>query len=212
MSCPIKACQNICNIGRYWLFLVFLVLSIGISVFNLNHMLFLKINAMHVILPDTAWEVINYIAYPRHFILTVILLLATVLLKRDKLFRVILLLAVYYIGFFALKKFFGEARPFILLPEGSFHWLNQLEKVSGREYMSFPSGHAGLAAVFAFGLSGLFFPKNRFFQLVLFVFLIFVCLARVCTGWHWPLDVIVSGLIGYVLVKICFCGCPKSKK
>ena len=29
-----------------------------------------------------------------------------------------------------------------------------------------------------------------------------VGVARICTGWHWPVDVITSGLISYVLVKI----------
>jgi membrane-associated phospholipid phosphatase len=34
--------------------------------------------------------------------------------------------------------------------------------------------------------------------------LILTAFARICTGWHWPLDVIASGLIGYLLVKVCF--------
>jgi membrane-associated phospholipid phosphatase len=33
---------------------------------------------------------------------------------------------------------------------------------------------------------------------------VLTALARICTGWHWPLDVIASGVIGYILVKIVF--------
>ncbi|MFN8769625.1 MAG: phosphatase PAP2 family protein [Neisseriaceae bacterium] len=205
MGCPVRSCQNKFSIRNYWLFIFFTLLAIGIYAFNFNQKLFLIINSIHGILPDNIWLAINYIAAPRHFILAVILVLLALLFRRNQLARLLILIALYYILFFGLKRLIGEARPFIVLPAESFHWLNQVESPIGREYMSFPSGHSGLIAIFVFSLISLFSIDNKLVQFVLLLFLILVCMARVCTGWHWPLDVILSALIGYLLVKICFC-------
>ena len=49
-----------------------------------------------------------------------------------------------------------------------------------------------------------FFSNNKIGQFLMLLLVILTGLARICTGWHWPLDVIASGLIAYLLVKICF--------
>ena len=45
---------------------------------------------------------------------------------------------------------------------------------------------------------------HKFIRFISFVLLALVAIARVATGWHWPIDVIASGLIGYILVQIVF--------
>lgn len=199
-------------LARYWLFGIFALAALIIGVFHLNQPLFYDINSIHSMFSDSIWIVINSISNAKFFILPLILLLVIFLFRRDKLIKVAVLIGVYYVGFLVIKKIIGEARPFTVLPLASFHWLIYGESHLGAEYMSFPSGHVGMASVFVFTLITLFFEKNILLQLILFIFLILVAVARICSGWHWPLDVICSGLLGYLLVKLFFCGCNKNCK
>lgn len=210
MNCPMKSCFNSSCITKTIIFGIFLALALIIWGFHLNKSLFFTINSLYPLLSSKVWTGINFIAYSKHFILPGLLLLLTVLFKRDKLIRVIILIVAYYVVFYCLKKFFGEARPFVVLAQGSFNWLNSSEPFVGREFMSFPSGHTGLAAIFVFALNRLFFANRKVMQFILFLFLVLVSITRIVTGWHWPLDVIASGLIAYLLVQICFYGCNKS--
>ncbi|MBY0379226.1 MAG: hypothetical protein K2P99_02360, partial [Burkholderiales bacterium] len=116
----------------YWLFGLFLLLAIVIGEFQLNQKLFFVINGFHGILPDQIWLGINYICDAKHFILSASLLIATLLFGRKNTIRVLILIIVYYAVFSSLKKIFGEARPFVVLPQGSFYWLNQAEQSVGR--------------------------------------------------------------------------------
>ena len=197
MRCPISK-QEIS-----WVFFVFLILAVVIWINGSNHNLFLQINSQHSLLPDAVWEVFNFISYSKYFILPILLLVITFFKRRDKLVNIVLLIIAYYVVFALLKKLVGEARPFIVLAPDSFFWLNHYEDAAKSAYKSFPSGHTGNMAVFAFALSSMFFANKRILQFLVLLLVIITGLARICTGWHWPLDVLASGLIGYVLVKIC---------
>lgn len=185
------------------IFALFLVLGVGIFVTQSNQTLFLKINSMHNILPVHIWEFINFVSYRKYFILQILLLLITLLFKKEKLANVILLIIAYFVVFAALKLAFGEARPYVILDTNTFYWLNMYEDAAKNAYQSFPSGHAGNMAVFGFAISSMFFDKSKFLQFLMLLLVMVVGISRICTGWHWPLDVIASGLIGYLLVKIC---------
>lgn len=201
MSCPVKYCQTkICCNGS-WLFGLFLIVALVIFVFDLNQSLFYTINSWHVLLPVGVWGTINNISDSKHFILPILLLMATFIWQRNKLFRVIILIVAYYLLFMVLKSIVHEARPYVVLPLSSFYWLNQFEDGIKIAYKSFPSGHSGNAAIFVFALST--FTARKWLKVLLFLFLVLVCVTRICTGWHWPLDVVASGLIGYLLVKLC---------
>ena len=113
------------------------------------------------------------------------------------------MIITYFVVFAALKIGFGEARPYITLDINTFYWLNMYEDAVKSAYQSFPSGHVGNMAVFAFALSSMFFKDSRFLQFLMLLLVIITGITRICTGWHWPLDVIASGLIGFLLVKIC---------
>lgn len=206
MQCPMNSCKSRSKcLSRQWLFIIFLIIAIVIGVFHLNNPLFFAINNQHGLLPDNVWLVVNYIAYTKHFILMPLLLLIILLFKRDYFFRVLCLVFAFYVVFWGLKHLIGEARPYMVIPMGSLFWLNKYEEAVKSAYFSFPSGHTGQTAIFVFALMKLFFQKNPFIKFVLFLILLFVGVARICTGWHWPLDVITSGLIAYILVQIFLC-------
>lgn len=187
----------------YIIFSLFLLAAILIWGLKLNQVIFYKINQLHTLLPDYIWQAANIIAYTKFAILPIILLLLTFFFRRSKLLNVILAIVLFFVIFWGFKKIFGEARPIVVLPHDSFFWLKFIKETSlSNNYMSFPSGHTGNMAVFVFSLMGLFFPRSKLARLVLFLLLIFVGVARICTGWHWPLDVIISGMVGYLIVKI----------
>ena len=183
----------------------FLFLALGVSIYytQSNQILFLIINSKHNILPVQIWEFINFVSYRKYLILQILLLLITFLFKKEKLANVVLLIITYFVVFAALKIGFGEARPYITLDINTFYWLNMYEDAVKSAYQSFPSGHVGNMAVFAFALSSMFFKDSRFLQFLMLLLVIITGITRICTGWHWPLDVIASGLIGFLLVKIC---------
>lgn len=189
---------------NWGVFAGFLVLALGIWLSGSNQALFLAINHEHGILPNVIWGGFNLLSYSKFFILPILLIVLTFSLKRERILNVLLLVIAYYVVFAALKVAVGEARPYIVLPEGSFFWLNYFEDAVKSAHKSFPSGHTGNMAVFVFAVSDLFFVNKKGFQFLMLLLLILTAFARICTGWHWPLDVIASGLIGYLLVKVCF--------
>lgn len=203
MLCPFKSCQkNGCDcIKNYGLFLGFVLLAVIIWLFKLNQPLFYAINPLHTILPNVLWKGINLITYSKFFILPILLLLITFIWRRDKLRQVVILIVAYYAVFQGLKLLFGEARPYVVLPSDSFFWLNQFENALKGAYQSFPSGHTGNMAIFVFALSFMF--NKKWLKVLLFLLLVLTGFSRICTGWHWPLDVVASGLISYILVLIC---------
>ncbi len=192
------------RLANLLIFLGFSALALFIGLSGVNQPLFLYINHQHGMLPDRVWEGLNLIAYSRFFILPSTLLLLTITLRRQYIFNVILLIAAYYILFTLLKHVFAVPRPYMVLQAGSFYWLNLFENSVKGAYQSFPSGHCANMAIFAFALNFMFFAQNKFLQFLMLLLVILCGLARICTGWHWPLDVICSGLLGYLLVKLCF--------
>ncbi len=215
MICSMKFCKNYCySLCTNWLFMAFLLFAIAIAVFHLNLPLFMAINNLHTVLPDFVWLVLNSVTHTKYAVLAAILFLLTLIFRRDKLRQVVILIVAFYVLFVVLKIFVGEARPYIVIPEGTFFWLKPdgsflgislSEDIAASAYRSFPSGHVGQTAVFVFAIINLFFPRNMAAKIIFFLFLLLIGFARICTGWHWPLDVVASGLIAYALVKLCLC-------
>lgn len=169
-----------------------------------NQSLFLAINSQHDLLPNGFWLLFNFFSYSKFLLVPIILISLTYFKRRELLPNVVLTIIAYFVVFATLKHLIGEARPYIALPTNSFYWLNKYEDSVKSAYLSFPSGHTGNMAIFAFSLNILFFSNKRGLQFLMLLLVILTALARICTGWHWPLDVLTSGIIGYILVKICF--------
>lgn len=66
-----------------------------------------------------------------------------------------------------------------------------------KDSYSFPSGHAQLVSTLICSLG--FSLKNKRFWIFGSILIVLVCLSRVYLGVHWPLDVLVGGILGLVL-------------
>jgi undecaprenyl-diphosphatase len=86
---------------------------------------------------------------------------------------------------FGLGQVYHEARPFI--SDSSTKLL-----VHHSADNSFPSDHAALA----FGVSGALLMRRRALGIVVLVGAVFIGLARIYVGVHWPLDILTSAVIG----------------
>jgi membrane-associated phospholipid phosphatase len=204
MLCGQKSQGKVCHFFKdYAIFLGFVILALIIWLAKLNQPLFYSINKLHIIMPTIAWQTLNFISYPKLFILPLLLLVITFVWRKQRLKQVIILIIAYYLVFEVLKIVVGEARPYMVLPQDSFFWINKFENATKNAYKSFPSGHTGNMAIFVFAICAMF--NRRWLKILLFILLLLAGLSRISTGWHWPLDVISSGLIAYVLVQLCLC-------
>lgn len=191
---------------KHPLFILMTIVALFIWISGINGALFLFINAQHNILPDSVWDAINTLANPAYGILLLAPLLLALIFRRKKVFNILLLILAYCLVFKVLKTFVHEPRPFITYDLKDFFWIPiSNAHLSHYKVMdSFPSGHAGAAAIFTFSTIHLLGEHKRWLRVLLIAFLILVMLTRVCTGWHFPLDVLVAALLGFVLTEICW--------
>lgn len=194
--------QYIRFIREHYFFMLAILAAMIIWLTNTNHALFFELNKLHTLFPDNILEAINYITYSKTYILPTILIIITLLFRREKLLNILLLIICYYVLFNYMKEFFHEARPYIQYASTTFYWLHPGMTAEFQPYGSFPSGHTCNTAVFVFTLSCFFAQHKYWLQALLTGILILVMLTRIATGWHFPLDVLLSALIGYILTKI----------
>ena len=195
-----KAC------GKRFLIVATLVLVMAIIwLLHLNIALFLIINSWHIFLPNHVWNWINFVAAPKRFILPLALIIITLIGNPSQIKRVVLLIISFYLVFLILKLGIHEARPYAILPSNSFFLLLGHEDKVSKMYVSFPSGHTGIMVLFVFALIRVLAIENKFTQGLLILLPVIVAITRVATGWHWPVDVLSSGVIAYLLVEIFLC-------
>lgn len=192
-------------VKNYWFFLLALCAMFVLFFGNMNHALFFYINAHYNLAPDDFWIAIIAISGQK-VILCAFLFVLTYSYKRDKAYNVALLIVTYFVVFYLIKINVHEARPYIQYNPLAFHWLHQADMFE-RAYLSFPSGHTGVVAIVVFAIVDLFLQKKttwvcKILKITLMLFLGLTMLAQICTGWHFPLDVMGSGLIGYFLVAV----------
>ena len=195
---------NTINLKSKFINLFILILAIlTINIFGLDTFLFYKINSYHYLLSDNIWKAINLLAYSKYSILLLILLLITYKYKKQYMLRVLLLCFSYFISFYLLKKLFHEPRPYAVLSSSSFYFIPHFENYLKSAYMSFPSGHTGQVAIFVFAVFELFKP-NSLIKIGLVLLLLLVGIARICSGWHWPTDIIASVIFAYIISIVVF--------
>ncbi len=97
------------------------------------------------------------------------------------------------------KALIGRARPYTLDPGPGpdNHGPLFFGPVLGRDFASFPSGHATSAAAVAVVLVAAF-PKAR---LPICVWVVLVCLSRVALNEHFSSDVAAGAILGYCLAR-----------
>lgn len=107
-------------------------------------------------------------------------------LKRWKVVVSSLLSAVFarFVIVSLIRWFLPRARPFI---ENS---VNLLLEHSGEP--SFPSGHAA----FYFAISTVVYYHNKIAGVFFFLATIYICVARIFVGIHWPSDILAGALVG----------------
>jgi len=193
--CPIQCFRS------YIWFLIVAIISVFILVLSQNQSVFMAINSLGFDIPYMLLQFFNALSAPSHFILPIILILSTYIFSRQNIYKIVFILITYYAVFALLKHSVHEVRPYVAMSINIFYFLPDGDTVKSA-YQSFPSGHVGLAAVFAFSISRLYFAKNRLMQLICLLFVVVIGLVRVISGWHWPLDVLCAGMLGYIIVTL----------
>lgn len=194
--------KNIDAIKNYVPVIVMFMVAMTIFLTGTNHKLFFIINAHHDWLPVVMWKAIIFITWEKDGLLPIALLIITWIYRREKMKNVLMLIVAYYALFFLLKITVHEARPYIQYDPSTFYWLPQHD-VTGRAYHSFPSGHTGNMAIFVFSLIYFFVQEKPWIRPVLALCLVLTMMAQICTGWHFPLDVIGSAILGFILTAVC---------
>lgn len=87
-----------------------------------------------------------------------------------------------------IKRTFGRLRPCRALP-GAI-----VKKLPPTNSYSFPSGHTCAAFCMAFALSNIFAPLS----FVFFTLAALVGISRIYLGMHYPTDVIIGAVLGFV--------------
>lgn len=191
-------------IKHEWVFCLFFSITYLIYFFELNQKLFLVLHFTNFHIPKVISTVVDFISYAKHFILSVILFTIVLIFKNDKLKNVILLIALFYILFSILKITHDELRPYAFYSYNLTTFISNCEDAIITYNKSFPSGHIGNMTIFVFSLIQLFFYNNRIIKCMLYALLILTSIVLVSTGCNWPLDILISYLFAYILVKICF--------
>ena len=112
--------------------------------------------------------------------------------KRGRITIIVLLIAASLsdaICFQIIKPWVGRIRPSYEF----YEYINLLVSKGGK--YSFPSNHAANSFVFATVIS-YFYEKNKTF---LYILASSIAFSRVYVGVHYPLDIIIGSIIGYII-------------
>ncbi|MDR2873563.1 MAG: phosphatase PAP2 family protein [Methanobrevibacter sp.] len=160
---------------------------------------FINHNLQNPILDQSMPIITNFGTEEWLMIIVFILLITSLIAKKDKLKKIIIIFLISIIvSIFItelLKGIFSESRPFIAF--SNVHLL-----ADGSPFRSFPSGHSSniFTLITVFGLNYSLKIRGKSFKLlwVLLPLGILVALSRVYVGVHFPLDLIAGTMIGIV--------------
>jgi undecaprenyl-diphosphatase len=139
--------------------------------------------------------------------LSILLLICSVVLKKEKLQRIstylILSSIISGILFISIKFCSGELRPFLVLE-------NVRQLISTGSPLTFPSGHTTSAFAFATTICMTYKIKIKNFSFnsawVVYPIAIFMGISRIYVGVHYPFDVLIGAIIGtltsYIIIKL----------
>ena len=101
-----------------------------------------------------------------------------------------------------IKNLISTPRPLSVLSPSDFHLIG-----AGYKFNSFPSGHSATAAAFAATVC--FFCRQKWVRAVMIAVALLICISRIAMGLHWPTDVLVGFLGGWLLALLAY---PLSRK
>ncbi len=90
------------------------------------------------------------------------------------------------------KALIGRERPYLIDPTVGHYGPQFFGPILGRDFASFPSGHATSAAAIAVVLASAF-PKRRYLP---YLWTALVCLSRVALNEHFVSDVVAGAILG----------------
>jgi len=175
---------------------------------SINHKLFMMINHASNPLFDMLMPIFTYLGDSWRVYPYIALLVAVFLVKRN--YMPLRYIVVYCIATFS----------FILLTEWLKGWLHVPRPAAaiGVDYVrvlgelklknSFPSGHTTFSFMTAYVLS---YKRGRLWNLALFLFAFLVAYSRIYVGAHYPLDIVVSGILGVAIGFLAWKGYEKVK-
>lgn len=102
----------------------------------------------------------------------------------------------------SLKRIFSVPRPAAMFEHDRFAIIGRT--LSGNT--SFPSGHSIVTFLVITILLFSFMPEKKVNKIFYFVFMLifglFIALSRVGVGAHYPFDVVIGGIIGYIVAVV----------
>ena len=178
--------------GFTWPFILWNILGTLLLKLIGNHQLFLKVNQWYSSSADFFFTYYTYVGDGLFNVLIAALLLI------DNKWRALLMLICFGVsgGLSSLfkKVIFGDfPRPVLYFREQEIA-IRTLEGISLPEHFSFPSGHS-ITAFSAFMLLALFY-NNRTVAVCCFVAAALTGFSRVYLSVHFPVDILVGGIIG----------------
>ena len=96
-----------------------------------------------------------------------------------------------------IKNLISIPRPLSVLSPSDFRVIGALYK-----FNSFPSGHSATAAAFAATLC--LFYRQKWLRAAIIAVALLICLSRIVMGLHWPTDILVGFLGGWLLALLAY--------
>lgn len=163
---------------------------------QLDHQLFLLVNHLpHNVLFDTIFSFISGIGTAGFVWVVIILILFIWEELKDKQGFYALIMALvlsYAIVEVGIKNFFRRPRPYITMP-------NIIEIGTISNSFSFISGHATVSFAAAYVLS----HHHRRGKWVYYLLALLIAFSRIYLGKHYPSDVILGIILGYLIGFAC---------
>lgn len=158
---------------------------------NINQPLFLSLNSLFSILPDGLWVFLTN-GGDAAVALSLLIGLSRHKSSKTVVFSSLMTAIALTIVVQGLKFGLGVDRPPQVLEQNAFHLIG-----GAIHSKSFPSGHTANAFCIAGILSAQY--KVHWLKISLVVVAALIGLSRVAVGVHWPADVVVGALIGWLL-------------
>ncbi|MBR8831116.1 MAG: phosphatase PAP2 family protein [Chlorogloea purpurea SAG 13.99] len=133
--------------------------------------------------------------------------------------EIVVVIVAIFLGWLVWKRYFQEAKIFILACLGAFILNTQMKLVFGRirpelwtrlikeTSYSFPSGHAlgslVLYGIIAYLLSQHYPRWEKLFYCLAVILIGIIGFSRLYLGVHWPTDIIAGYVTGFLWLVIC---------